>query len=183
MRCLGILIVAILMLPGCETISIHQYSPSQANTVAIRNAMLMGDISSLAVGEFTASYPGSFEARCGINNLIRMPRNTTPEKYIRDALINEIKNADAYSLDQIEAGRVITGNLDRFLLDNDSGSWIIKVTISLNTGDVFTVSETYEHDEMSCERAAATLAPAVQELIHKIVSHPAFLRKMESDPG
>ena len=183
MRYLGILIVTILLLSGCETLSVQQYLPTQQNTSVIKNVMMMSNISSLAVGEFTTSHPGQFESLCGINKLIRIPNNTPPDIYIRNALINEIKEAGVYSLDQIEAERVITGHLDTFKLDSDTGSWIIQVTISLNTGDVYTVSETYEHDEISCERAASTLVPAVQDLIYKIVSNPAFQRKMESNPG
>lgn len=183
MRCLGILIVAIFMLSGCETFSARQYSLSQQNIATIKNTMMMGHVSSLAVGEFTAANPGQFELRCGINNLIKMPHNTPYEKYIREALIAELKNADVYSLDQIEAGRVITGHLDTFKLDSDTGSWVIKVTISFKSGEAFTVTETYEHDEISCERAASTLVAAVQELIHKIITNPAFQSKMGVDAG
>ena len=181
MRCVGILIVAIFLLSGCETFSINQYSLSQQNTAAIQNAMIKGGIISLAVGEFTSAYPGPFEARCGVNSLIKLPNNTPPEKYIRDALIDEIKDAGGYSLDQIEAGRVLTGHLDRFTLDGDSGAWVIQVTVSLNTGDVYTVSETYQNEEASCSKAASGLVPAVQELIYKIVSHPMLQRKAEDD--
>ena len=179
MRCLGILIVAIFTLSGCETFSVHQYSLSQQNTATIKNTILMtGQLTSLAVGEFTASNPGQFELRCGINNLIKMPRNTPYEKYIREALIEELKKAGVHSLDQIEAGRVITGNLDTFKLDSDTGDWVIKITITFKSGESFTVSETYEHNEISCEEAASSLVTAVQELIHKIITHPVFQSKM-----
>jgi len=181
MRCVGILIVAIFMLSGCETVAVHQYSSARENTAAIQNAMIKGNISSLAVGEFTSSYPRPFESRCGFNNLIKLPNNTPPEKYIRDALIVELKRAGGYSLDQIEAGRVITANLDRFTLDNDSGTWIIQVTISINTGDVYTVSENHVNQEVSCEGAAAGLVAATEELIYKIVTHPAFQRRVDDD--
>jgi hypothetical protein len=183
MRCLGILIITIFMLSGCETFSVRQYSLSQQNTVAIKHTLMAGDISSLAVGEFTASNPGQFELRCGFNHLIKMPHNTPYEKYIRDALIDELKKADAYSLDQIEAGRVITGHLDTFKLDSETGSWVIKVTISFKSGEVFTVTENYEHDEISCEQFASTLVPAVQELIQKIITDPVFLSKMGGNQG
>jgi hypothetical protein len=183
MRCLGILIIAGFMLSGCETFPIPQYSLSQQNTMALKNTMMMGHVSSLAVGEFNAANPGQYELRCGMNKLIKMPNSTPYEKYIREALIDELKKADAYSLDQIEADRVITGQLDTFKLDSDTDSWVIKVTISFKSGQVFTVSETFENDGRSCERAAATLIPAVQELIHKIITHPVFQSRMGVSAG
>lgn len=183
MRCLGTLLIAVFMLSGCETFTVQQYSLSRQNSIEIRNTMMLGHVPSLAVGEFTASNPGQFELRCGYNNLIKMPNDTPYEKYIRSALIDELKKADAHSLDQIEAGRVITGNLDTFKLDSDSGSWVIKVTISFKSGESFTVTEVYEHDEMSCERAASTLVPAVQQLIHKIITNPVFQKKMGVEAG
>ena len=183
MRFLGILIVALFMLSGCETLQVDQYSASQQNIAAIRNAMIKAGIDTLAVGEFTSAYPNPFESRCDFNSLVRIPHNIPPEKYIRNALINELKDTGVYSLDQIEAGRVITAHLDRFLLDNDNGKWLIVITVSLNTGDVYTVTETYEFDVITCERAASSLMPAIQDLIYKIVTHPAFQRRIDNPAG
>jgi hypothetical protein len=180
MRHLGILILTVFVLSGCETFSAHQYSLSRENTAMIKHTMQTGHVSSLAVGEFTATNPGQFELRCGFNHLIKMPHDMPFEKYIREALIDELKEADAYSLDQIEAGRVITGHIDTFALDKDSGSWIIKVTIKFKSGEDFTVTENYQHDVVSCERAASTVVPAIQELIQKIITDPVFQSKMKS---
>ena len=183
MRCLGILIVTLLILSGCETFPVQQYSLSQENIAAIKQTMRSGHVSSLAVGEFTATTPGQFELRCGFSQLIKMPHNMPYEKFIREAFINELKKAGAYSLDQIEAARVITGHLDTFKLDSDSGSWIIKLTIEFKSGEVFTVTENYQHDEISCQRAASTLVPAIQDLIQKIITNPVFQSKMKSAAG
>ena len=183
MRCLATLIIAMLMLSGCETFSIPQYPVSQRNTAAIKNTVMTGNVHSLAVGEFTAANPGQFELRCGMNKLIKMPNNLPYEKYIREALIDELKKAGAYSLDQIEAARVITGHLESFTLNNDEGNWLIKLTITFKSGQAFTVSERFEYDELTCERAASNMIPAIQELINKIITHPVFQQKMGVEAG
>ena len=179
----GGLFVAVILLAGCETLSVHQYSLSSENTTAIKNAVTAGRISSIAVGEFIAAAPGRFEMRCGMNKQITTPHQTPFEKYIRDAFIEELKKAGAYSLDQIEAGKVITGYLDKFTFNSDSGSWDIELVITFKSGEFFTVSESYPQEDASCEHTASTMVPAVQELIHKIITHPVFQSKMGEGKG
>ena len=180
MRRLGILIAAIFLLAGCETFSIQKYSLSPVNTDAIKGAMSSGQVSSFAVGEFTAASPGHFEMRCGINGLVRTPQHIPFEKYIREAFIDELKQAGAYSLDQIEAGGVITGHLDKIEMNSDNGSWDIDLTIKFKTGAYFTVSESYQYEGASCEQTSAALVPAVQALIHRIITHPTFQGRTEN---
>jgi hypothetical protein len=177
MRYLGIL-AAVLLLAGCETFSIHNYSLSNKNTDAIISAMNTGRVSSIAVGEFSASSPGQFELSCGTNKQIRTPQHIPFEKYVREALIAELKKADAYSLDQIEADRVITGHLDKFRFNADSGGWDIDLTIRFRSGESFTVTESYLIDSTSCQDITAAALPAVQDLIYKVITHPTFQKKM-----
>ena len=178
MRYLGILAVAAFLLTGCETFAIHNYSLSNKNTDAIITAMNAGEVKSIAVGEFSASSPGQFEMTCGMNKQIRTPRHTPFEKYVREALIAELKKADAYSLDQIEAGKVITGHLDKFRFNSDTGGWDINLIITFKSGESFTVSESYLIDDTSCQQVTATAVPAVQDLIYKVITHPIFQKKM-----
>ena len=178
MRYLGILAVAALLLSACETFAIRNYSQSTKNTDAIITAMNAGHVSSIAVGEFSASSPGQFEMRCGTNKLIRTLHHTPFEKYVREALIAELKKADAYSLDQIEAGKVISGHLDKFRFNADSGGWDIDLTITFKSGESFTVSESYLIDDTSCPQVTAAAVPAVQDLIYKVLTHPIFQKKM-----
>jgi len=178
MRRLGILFVAILLLAGCETFPAHKYSLSVNNINAIKDTMGTGHARSLAVRDFTAASPGEYEIHCGINGLITMPRRTPVEKYIREALIDELKEADVYSLDQIEATGVITGHLKKLKIHPTGGGWLIDLTITFKSGEAFTVSESYPLNGAQCDQTAAALAPAVQDLIHQIIAHPAFQKKM-----
>jgi hypothetical protein len=179
MRRLGILVAGIFLLAGCETFSIQKYSLSSENTDVLRGAMSSGQVTSVAVGDFTATSPGQFEMQCGMNGQMRTPQHTPFEKYIREAFIDELKKAGAYSLDQIEAGRVITGHLDKIKMNSEKGSWDIDLTIEFKSGAYFTVSESYQFEGASCEQTAAALVPAVQDLIHRIITHPTFQGKME----
>jgi hypothetical protein len=178
MRGPGFLLLAVFMLAGCETFTFQQYSLSQRNIQIIRETMVSGGVSSIAVGEFTAASPGHFEIECGMNGQIRTPQDIPFEKYIREAFIDELKKADAYWLDQIEAGRVITGYLDNVKINSTTGSWDFKLIIKFKSGESFTVFESYPLDDVSCEQSAAAFVPAVQELIYKIITHPVFREKM-----
>ena len=174
MRGPGLSILALILLVGCETFTFHQYSLSQRNIDTIRETMALGGVSTLAVGEFTATRPGQSEIGCGLNGEISTPQEVTFVKYIREAIIDELKKARVYSLDQIEAGRVITGNLNSVKLNTGSGSWDINMTITFKTGKSFTVAESYQFDDVSCEQSAAAFNPAVQELIYKIFTNHTF---------
>ena len=174
MRGPGLSILALILLVGCETFTFHQYSLSQRNINTIRKTMALGGVSTLAVGEFTATRIDQSGVDCGLNGEIRTPQQVTFVKYIREAIIDELKKAKVYSLDQIEAGRVITGNLNSVKLNTSSGSWDINITITFKTGESFTVAESYQFDDVSCEQSAAAFNPAVQELIYKIFTNPTF---------
>jgi len=178
MRALGISVLTFFLLAGCETFSIHDYPLSQRNIETIKTTMTSGDVSSIAVGEFTAASPGHSVITCGMNGEIQTPRQISFEKYIRDALIDELKKANAYSLDQIEAGRVITGYLDNIKINSRKGSWDIKLIIRFKSGESFTVLESYPLEDVSCEQSTVAFVPAVQDLIHKIITHPVFRQKM-----
>ena len=178
MRGLGIAVVALVMLAGCETFAVHQYPLSQRNIATIKRTMSVGEASSIAVGEFTAAAPGQSEISCGMNGQIRTPQQIPFEKYIRQAFIDDLKKADAYSLDQIEAGRVITGYLDNIKINAKDGSWDIKLIIHFKSGETYTVLESYQIEDASCEQSAAAFIPAIQELIYKIITHPTFREKM-----
>jgi len=183
MRGLGIAVLALFMLAGCETFSFHQYSLSKRNIETIKKTMAAGGVSSLAVGEFTAAAPGRTELSCGMNGQIKTPQQDSFEHYIREAFIEELRKANAYSLDQIEAGRVITGYLDNIKLNSDNGSWDIKLIIHFKSGESFTVLESYEFNGMSCEQSTAAFIPAVQDLIYNIITHPVFRMKMGLGPN
>ena len=178
MRGLGISVLALFLLAGCETFSIHHYPLSQRNIATIKATMSSGGVSSIAVGEFDAASPGQTEIMCGMNGQIRTPQQVSFEKYIRDALIDELKQANAYSLDQIEAGRVITGYLDNIKINSTNGSWDIKLIITFKSGESFTILESFPFDDVSCEQSTAAFVPAVQDLIYKIITHPVFRQKM-----
>jgi hypothetical protein len=178
MKGLSTCLLASLLLAGCETFSFHQYSLSRQNIETIKRTMAEGDVSSIAVGEFTAAAPGRTEIMCGVNSQIKTPQQISFEQYIREALIDELKRADAYSLDQIEAGRVITGYLDNIKLNSGNGSWDFKLIIRFKSGESFTVNESYLFDGTSCEQSTAAFIPAVQDLIHRIITNPLFREKM-----
>ena len=174
MRGIAISVFALLVLAGCETFSFHQYSMSQRNIDAIKRTMANAGVSTLAVGEFNAAAPGRSDITCGINGQIRTPQQVPFEQYIREAFIDEIKKANVYSLDQIEADRVITGYLDNIKLDSNNGNWDFKLIITFKSGKSFTVMESYPFEGSTCEKSAAAFNPAVQDLIFNTINHPVF---------
>ena len=166
-------IVAILALQGCSTYAVNRYSMSMDNVEKIRKVANGGVIS---VGGFTATEPARSEIMCRGVGPIKTPDGETYEAYIRKALIDELRLAEAYN----ETSTVkITGNLDSIDFSSVEGTWSIAVTIASGQGRRFSVTENYKYTtsyfgETACNQTAQAVMPAVQDLVKSVVSHPEF---------
>jgi len=107
-----------------------------------------------------------------MNGPIRTPDGGTFADYIRAALVDELRLADALADD---AAKRLSGRLDEIDFDSLDGKWNLAVTIQLNSGESFVVRETYDFEtswyaETACDRVALAFVSAVQNLTKKIVS-------------
>ena len=170
-RYLAILLVG-AALSGCSTYAAQRYSISADNVTALR--ALNGK--TLNVGPFTSSQPGLSDIACRAVGPIKTPDGEPFADFIRKALLDELKIANAFSP---TAPITLTGNLNSIDFSSASGTWDISLTVQSSNGKSVTLTENYAYTsswygEAACNQTAQALMPAVQDLIGKLVHGPEF---------
>ncbi len=160
---------------GCTTFAADRYSVSTDTHMELKAAAEARE-ELIAVDEFTASKPGITGITCRVWSLIKTPDGGTFESFIRQALIDELRFAEIYSL---EAAVRLKGNLDRIESGSMSGIWRLALTVSDTAGRSFSVREDYDYavgidPTNACSQTARAFMPAAQNLIQKVISHPQF---------
>lgn len=152
------------------------YSASVRNIEQLRVAVPPG--AAIKVGKFESPNGPVTSVSCRLNPMT-LPDNGTYEEYIREAIINELRLAGGYSETSSTEMRVLVNAIDASssLL---GGSWDIKLTFSADGIQPFTVQHKHEFKtsydgDTTCERAGASLVPAVQGLIGKLFNDGNFL--------
>jgi hypothetical protein len=165
-------IASIGILSGCSTYSTARYSSNTDNVIALRD--LKGTV--VNIGAFSATKPGEKEIMCRGVGPIKTPDGESFSDFVRKALVDELKLANAFSA---TAPVTLTGNLDAIDFSSASGNWNLALTIKSSNGKGMSVSEQYAfttsfYGETACNQTAQALMPAVQNLIGKIVRSPEF---------
>lgn len=170
-----ILILLILVdLCGCAHVA-DRYSVS-ADSVALIRGLAPRSIN---VGRFSTGEGVPLNAAPCAGVTIAPSDEGTFSEYIRAALIAELKMAGAYS---DRSAQTITATLDALSVDasafSATGEWSIRMTL-IGVGKPFTVSENYRFKSQNissttCDIASRRFAPAIQNLVEKIVSTPEF---------
>lgn len=161
-------------LSGCSTYSVDRYAVSVDNVSALKSLAS----SNINVGEFTTVGKSKTSIMCRGVGPIKTPDGRSFEGFIRKALVDELKMADAFNTD---APVTLTGNLDSIDFSSASGSWDIAMTVNSSNGESLSVSESYSftssfYGETACNQTAQALMPAVQNLIGKIVQNKDFTK-------
>jgi hypothetical protein len=172
MKRLAVLLPLLLVLSGCSTYAAHRYSISADNVVALRG--LKGK--TVNVGLFTATQPEQREIMCRGVGPIKTPDGELFSEFIRKALLDELRIANALSP---TAPVTLTGNLDRIDFSSANGNWDLALTVKSSNGKSMTVTEDYSYTtswygETACNQTAQALMPAVQNLIGKLVRSQDF---------
>lgn len=173
MKKLFVLSAIAILASGCSTYSATRYSISTDNVVALRS--LNG--TTVNVGAFSASIPGQTEIMCRGVGPIKTPDGEPFSEFVRKAMLDELKIANAYSS---SAPVTITGNLDAIDFSSSSGNWNLALTVRSSNGKSMSVSERYGYTssfygETACNQTAQAFMPAVQNLVGKIVRSPEFV--------
>ena len=169
--CLSFVLIAAFV-SGCSTYSAARYSVSTDNVVSLRS--LNGKV--LNVGPFTAATPGQREITCGAVGPIKTPDGEPFSEYVRKALLDELRIANAYSP---TSAVTLTGNLDSIDFSSISGNWNLSLTVKSSNGKSMSVSESFAYPtsfwgEIACNNTAQALMPAVQDLVGKVVRSQEF---------
>ncbi|WP_313406298.1 hypothetical protein [Stutzerimonas kunmingensis] len=165
------LVSAIALSTGCA-ITADRYQPTAVNQQVLKNL----DVK-MNVGNFKAKKT-DYKVMCRLANNVDLPDRKSFEKYIEDALVEELTMAGMYSKN---ADVTING----YLNDTDVSSgftdahWTFDITVSSHNR-VLEVEHKREYSASFVGGIACgndmpkSLMPTVQELINKIIRHPDF---------
>lgn len=177
---LAIAVSLIFIVTGCSTYITPRYSISVDNYAALKKVAVTG----VAVGNFSGQT--NFESPT-LGCSLDVPDKLGPIAYVRKAFEDELKLAGSYS---DESPRVVLGgHISRMELHAKRFtypvrvSWMIDITLNSSNGKSMDVSEDYSFPGTSqayiCGRVAEFFAPAVQDLIGKVVRSPDFKALVE----
>ena len=173
------IIIILLMLVGCSTYPVDRYTVSVSNMVTLKKL----PIETLSVGNFSGSVS---KIRSEVLCNITPPDGLTLAEFIRMAVIDELRMADKYDENAPVAlnGQLKDAQfkvLGHHFTGNKRGEWNLELELVSSNGEWLKVSENYKYVlptlyEEACMQIARSLVPAVQDLIHKAVSDPQFVK-------
>lgn len=164
--------MASAVLTGCTTMSGARYNVSVDNNQALKAhagaAIRLATLDSV-----------TYDANCRLAGPIKPLDGMTIPQLIQKAFNDEFKFADVYS----ENGIALNGKMDKIAFSSSEGLtngwWDLGITLSSSNGRSMSVSNRYDFksgfDAMTaCNHTAQALGPAIQDLIKKVVTDPAF---------
>ncbi len=172
----GFVISCVLLITGCATTNSIPYKASTANVITIQNA-LKGTNSKVALGEFSIANGVEQELTCRMLGPVKVAPGKSLSAYIKEAFQEELFMAQAYDT---AASVRIDGVIEKIAFSSVSpANWEIVMRVSSNKFAGYSVSVKYEYDTSfdawsACRNVADSFAPAVQELLKKVVTHPQF---------
>ena len=173
MKRIAFLIAACSAVVGCSTMTPARYAVSVDNNLILKHyAGKQLELASMAA-------PGSFDSNCRLMGPIQGSDNMTIPQFVQKAFNDEFKFAGLYS----ENGTKLDGTLDKIEFSSISGLtngwWDLALTLKSSNGKSLSTEDKYEFKSgfdaiTACNQTAQALGPAVQDLIKKAVSDPAF---------
>ena len=166
----------VLLISGCSTFHAPTYVGSTENVIAIKDKS-EGFKNNVRINDFKAASTVKQELMCRAAGPVKPSTGDTFQKYIEDALRDELFQAGIYKSD---AKVQIDGLLKRIHFESmGSSSWDIELELSSTTGTSYTVSIIYEFSGSwtathACRDGAEALVGVVQALILKVIEHPDF---------
>lgn len=164
------IVAACALLGGCANLTTQRYSSSADNVVALR-ALSNNPVN---VGTFASWKPGLKSIGCRGVGPVLTPDGETYADYIRKALTDELKLANAYSA---TSPITITGNLGSADFASMDGKWMFALTATSTNGKSVSVESMHKYPgnfggDAACAATRDAFMPAVQDLIKKLVTSP-----------
>jgi hypothetical protein len=166
---------AALTLSACDTMVAPRYSISADNNIALKSV----GAAAITMADFTG--PADFDNLCRTMGPVHVPDGLTHTQYLKKAFEDELKIAGIYA-DKMP--RVtLSGEVTRLEFSSTraitGGSWTIDLLLRSSNGQTMKASEYYEFDSgftalTACKQTAEAYAPAVQNLIGKVVRSQEF---------
>lgn len=170
-----LVLIATFGLSACETLVTPRYSVTGDNNLAVK---ALG-VNAIGVREFTG--PPTFDSNCRALGPVQVPDGMTHTQYIRKAFEEEFKIAGIFAGGSPRI--TLTGTVTRLEFSSTravtGGSWDIDLTLTSANGSSMKATEHYEFPcgfmaPTACKQTAEAFAPAVQNLVGKIVRSPEF---------
>lgn len=168
----SLIILLTVMINGCGY-TISQYGASITNVESLRLVH-----TKVKVNDFSSSTPGLSSITCRAAGPIETPNKEPFEQYIKEAFVVELKLAGIYSED---AQLVLNGHLEKVDFNSNigAGKWMFTIKMTSNKNESVVISSSYEFStnwvaDKACQQVAQAFTPAVQKLIHDIVTNPDF---------
>jgi hypothetical protein len=154
----------------------QQYSVSWDNTRLLKKF----GVGNINVGSFTKT--AKFDNSCRVvAGVVDMPDSTSFEGYIRNALIEELKQADMF--DDKTPKITLTGDIEKMSLSSwrniQLSSWDITVRLNSSNGQSVTIFQHYDFNAgdnylPDCQQIADHYMYAVQKTLGKLIDAPEF---------
>ncbi len=174
MKRMMMFLAAALLVTGCSTMTPARYS------VSVDTNQILKQFKGEKAVMVTMNAPQSFDPFCRLMGPIQAADGMSIPEFIRKAFNDELKFAELYDEG---AGVKLSGTMDNISFSSSSGLtngwWDLGMTLRSANGKSLTVSNRYDFPSgfdaiTACNQTAQALGPAVQDLIKKAVSDPAF---------
>lgn len=169
-----VILSIMVILAGCSTMQPPRYS------ISVDNIQKLKSYEGSETQIVSLSQPASFSSNCRLMGPIEPADGLSIPQFISKAFNDEFKMAGVHS----SKGTEITGDITKIEFSSitglTSGYWDIALSLKSSNGKELTVSNKYTFKSgfdaiTACNATADALAPAVQDLINKTVSHPTFI--------
>lgn len=165
-----------LLITGCATTNSIPYKASTSNVITIQNELKKSN-TKVTLGDFSVANGVEQELTCRMLGPVKVAPGKNLSAYIKEAFQEELFMAQAYDTG---ASVKIDGVIEKIAFSSVSpANWEIVMRISSNKSAGYTVTVKYDYDTSfdawsACRNVADAFAPAVQELLKKVVTHPQF---------
>jgi len=163
-----------LALTGCANYAVPRYAVNIDNVDALRQIQAQP----VNIGPFSGAEGGRVEMTCRGNGVVKTTDGETFAAYVRKALTDELKLAQAYNA---ASPVTLTGELKQLNFDSLKGVWALTLSLKSSNGWSVDVQSGFEYQtsfvlETACTQTAQAFVPAVQNLIRHVVHNPDFIK-------
>jgi hypothetical protein len=165
-----------LLVSGCETTNSIPYKASTANVISIQQS-LQAQGRKVSLGSVSMASGVEENPLCRLMGPVKVAPGKSLPQYIKDAFQEELFMAQVY---QPGAPVVIDGRIEALKFSSVSpASWEIAMSVNSNLSPGYSVAVKFPFETSwtaisACKNVADAFAPAVQELLKQVVTHPEF---------
>lgn len=173
---IAIFVITVGLISGCSTTNSIPYKASTTNVISIQNTF-KNNGTKVAVGSFSMGAGVEENLICRMMGPVTVAPGKNISQYVKDAFQEELFLAQVYST---SSTNVIEGRIEKLSFSSVSpANWEVALHVSSKHSPGYSVAVKYNYDTSfdawsACKNVADAFAPAVQELLKQVVTHPQF---------